>query len=127
MDKEILQLLQKITPEEQAILAGSKTIDRELYMLGRSNTVNAGKLLAAGKLITVRPHTRFIHFPEHTHDYVEVVYMCSGVTTHIVNGHRITLRGGDLLFLNQSATHEVLQASEQDIAVNFILRKNSSV
>ena len=55
MDRETLQLLQKITPEEQAILAGSKTIDRELYMQGQSNTVNAGKLLAAGKLITVRP------------------------------------------------------------------------
>ena len=121
MDKEILQLLQKITPEEQAILAGSKTIDRELYMLGRSNTVNAGKLLAAGKLITVRPHTRFIHFPEHTHDYVEVVYMCAGQTTHIVNGKKINLQAGELLFLNQRATHEILEAGEGDVAVNFIV------
>ena len=121
MDKEILQILQKITPEEQAILAGSKTIDRELYMLGRSNTVNAGKLLAAGKLITVRPHTRFIHFPEHTHDYVEVVYMCAGQTTHIVNGKKINLQAGELLFLNQRATHEILEAGEGDVAVNFIV------
>ena len=49
------------------------------------NTINAQKLLSAGKLITIRPHTRFVHFPEHTHDYVEVVYMCEGVTEHIVN------------------------------------------
>ena len=49
MDKEILAHLQRITAEEQAILDGSKTIDRELYMQGQSNTVNAEKLLAAGK------------------------------------------------------------------------------
>ena len=85
MDKEILQYLQNITPEEQAILDGRTTIDREIYMQGQSNTVNAGKLLSAGKLITVRPHTRFIHFPKHRHDYVEAVYMCAGQTTHFVN------------------------------------------
>ena len=69
-------------------------------MQGQGNTVNAKKLLAAGKLITIRSHTRFIHFPEHTHDYVEVVYMCSGQTTHIVNGKTILLEQGDLLFLS---------------------------
>lgn len=121
MDREILRLLQAITSEEQAILDGRTTIDRELYMQGRSNTVNAGKLLAAGKLITVRPHTRFIHFPEHTHDYVEVVYMCAGQTTHIVNGSRIKLQEGELLFMNQQATHEILGAAEGDVAVNFLV------
>ncbi len=121
MDREILAYLQRITVEEQAILDGSKTIDRELYMQGQSNTVNAQKLLAAGKLITIRPHTRFIHFPEHTHDYVEVVYMCCGQTTHIVSGQRISLQAGELLFMNQQATHEILQARKEDVAVNFIV------
>ena len=121
VNKEILAHLQGVTSEEQAILDGKTTIDRDLYMQGRGNTVNAQKLLAAGKLITIRPHTRFIHFPEHTHDYVEVVYMCCGCTTHIVNGKRIVLEQGDLLFLNQSATHEVCRAGEGDIAVNFIV------
>lgn len=121
MNAQILNFLQGITVEEQAILDGRTTIDRDLYMQGQGNTVNAKKLLAAGKLITIRPHTRFIHFPEHTHDYVEVIYMCSGETTHIVGGKEIKLEQGDLLFLNQSATHEVCRAGEQDIAVNFIV------
>lgn len=121
MREEVLEQLRGITPEEQRILDGSDAIDRELYMLGRSNTIGAEKLLSAGKLITLRPHTRFIPFPEHTHDYVEVVYMCQGETTHIVNGNRIRLRQGELLFLNQSATHAVCLAGQQDIAVNFIV------
>ena len=121
MDRNLLEKMSVITPEEQEILNGRSDIDRDLYMHGQGYTVNSGKLLASGKLITIRPHTRFIHFPEHTHDYVEVIYMCSGETTHIVNGNTITLEEGNLLFLNQNATHEVLRAGEQDIAVNFIV------
>lgn len=121
LEPEILERLQAITDEEQAILDGRTTIDRELYMQGQSNTINAKKLLDSGKLITVRPHTRFIHFPEHKHDYVEMVYMCAGQTTHIVNGKAILLEQGDLLFLSQSATHEVCKAEEGDVAVNFIV------
>lgn len=121
MNRDILRHLCRITAEEQAILDGRTTIDRDIYMQGHGNTINAKKLLSSGKLITIRPHTRFIHFPEHTHDYVEMVYMCSGGTTHIVNGKRIRLEQGDLLFLSQSATHEICRAEENDVAVNFIV------
>ena len=121
MDPVILEQLRAITAEERAILDGNTDIDRSLYMQGQGNTVNAKKLLAAGKLITVRPHTRFIRFPQHTHDYVEMIYMCEGRTTHIVNGKRITLEQGDLLFLSQSALHQVSRAEETDVAVNLIV------
>lgn len=121
MDMEILDNLRRITEEERSILEGRTTIDRRIYMQGQGSTVNAQKLLSSGKLITIRPHTRFIHFPEHTHDYVEVVYMCAGQTTHIVNGRSILLKQGDLLFLSQGCTHEVCQAGQEDVAVNFIV------
>ena len=121
MNKELLERLRRITPEEEAILDGRTTIDRAIYMQGQGNTINAGKLLAAGKLITLRTHTRFIHFPEHRHDYVEVVYMCAGQSSHIVNGKLLLLKEGEILFLSQSCTHEVCQTGEQDIAVNFIV------
>ena len=75
MDEGILRLVSPITPEEQKILDGQTCIDRELYMLGRPDVIQSRKLLEHGKLITLRPHTRFIHFPQHTHDYVEMVYM----------------------------------------------------
>ena len=121
MDSELLERLKAITQEEQAILDGRTTIDRDLYMQGRDDTVNSRKLLASGKLITLRPHTRFIDFPRHRHDYVEMVYMCSGQTTHLVNGKRILLCQGELLMLSQSATHQVMRSGEGDVAVNFIV------
>lgn len=121
MDRELLDRLRRITAEEQAILDGRTSIDRELYMSGSRNVISSEKLLAAGKLITIRPHTRFLPFPEHRHDYVEVVYMCAGTTTHIVNGKTIRLEQGELLFLSQEATHEIRRAELEDVAVNFIV------
>ena len=117
----LLEKLQRITTEEREILDGNDAVDWSIYRQEQGSVINAQKLLAAGKLITVRPHTRFVHFPEHTHDYVEVVYMCSGHTTHVVNGHNILLKEGDLLFLSQSAIHAVCKAEKEDVAVNFIV------
>lgn len=121
MTDELLSELRKITPEEQRILDGKNEIERELYVDSEDNTFDAKKLLEHGKLITVRPHTRFVHFPAHTHNYVEVIYMCAGSTRHIVNGNEVILRQGELLFLNQNAVQEIFPADEGDIAVNFII------
>ncbi|MDR2655833.1 MAG: AraC family transcriptional regulator [Oscillospiraceae bacterium] len=119
-DAKLFESLVAITPEEQAILNGSSEIDRDLYMT-EGNVINARKLLDSNKLITVRKHARFIHFPEHSHDYIEMVYIAAGNVTHIINGGKITLQKGELLILNQHAKQEILPAGEGDIAVNFII------
>ena len=122
MRQDLLAQLQKITEEEQAILDGRQDVQKELYTSGRGFVIDSRKLLRKGRLIEIRPHTRFVHFPRHSHNYVEMVYMCSGSTTHIINDRdRITLQKGDLLFLNQNATQEILPAGKNDIAVNFII------
>lgn len=121
INEELLQSLRVISPEEQTLLAGSTGIQRGIYMDANSDIIDAKKLLDSGRLITLRPHTRFAHFPEHSHNYVEVVYMCSGSTTHLANGKEIHLHEGELLFFGQGARQEILPAGEQDIAVNFII------
>ena len=129
MNSHLLNRLSAITPEEQEILDGRETIDRSLYYRAdqtankrnRPDEIDAALVLTNGKLIDMRPHTRFIHFPEHTHNYVEFVYMCQGSTTHIIDGNRILLKEGDLLFMNQNARQEILSAGEKDIAVNFMI------
>lgn len=119
--QEILEKLLPITDEESAILRG-KGIDKSIYTTTGGDVVRSKKLLVDGKLICVRNHTRFVHFPKHTHDYIEAVYMCSGETTHIINEKQIHLKEGELLFLGQNATQEILPAGENDIAVNFIIQ-----
>lgn len=119
--QEILQKLTPISDEERAILSG-EGVDKSIYTTTGGNIIRFGKLLTEGRLIRARTHTRFVHFPEHTHDYIEAVYMCQGETTHIINGKSLTLKEGELLFLGQNARQEILPAGENDIAVNFIIR-----
>ena len=118
----LLDKLRVITPEEQKYMQGAADIDRRIYMESADGVITSKKLLSSGKLIEIRPHTRFVHFPEHTHDFVEIVYMCSGSTTHIINGNKIELKEGNLLFLCQGARQEIMPAGEGDIAVNFCVR-----
>ncbi|MBQ6918972.1 MAG: hypothetical protein IJQ74_01460 [Synergistaceae bacterium] len=66
MNAKIIQHLSVITKEEQEILDGRKKIDRDIYMAGDRDIISGDKLLPHGKNIMIRPHTRFIHFPEHT-------------------------------------------------------------
>ncbi len=122
MNQQILQHFLEITEEEKQFLSGDRQINRTLYMDGSRDVISGSKLLEKGKQITIRPHTRFVHFPEHTHDYVEIVYMCQGETTHFVNGAQIVLKQGELLMLGQHARQEIRPAGEKDIAVNFIVR-----
>lgn len=122
MNHTLLNELRKITPEEQAILDRCFDIQKDLYTDKKDFIIDSHLLLSKGKLIDIRPHTRFAHFPRHRHNYVEMVYMCSGSTTHTINDtDRIILNEGDLLFLNQNVTQEIEAAKETDIAVNFII------
>jgi len=122
MHRELFAQLRQVTPEERAILEDGGKIQQELYTSRREFVIDSRKLLEKGRLIEIRPHTRFAHFPCHRHNYVELVYMCSGSTTHIVDRtEKIVLREGDLLFLSQNACHEILPAGEEDVAINFII------
>ncbi len=119
--QEILNELTTITVEEKTIIKGGG-IDKSIYTSHGGSVIRHKKLLSDGQLIRIRTHTRFVHFPEHTHDYIEAVYMCAGKTTHIINGKQIELHEGELLFLGQNAKQEIMPAGENDIAVNFIIQ-----
>ena len=122
MREELLEQLRKITPEEQALLDGAEGVRQDLYTNKAEFVIDSGHLLEKGQLIELRPHTRFAYFPRHRHNYVEMIYMCAGQTTHVINRKtRIMLQEGDLLFLSQNTYHEILPAGKDDIAVNFII------
>lgn len=121
MDAKLLEELSAITEEERRLLLGGK-LDMSNYSDNMPSLVDSKKLMESGKLITIRPNTRFAAFPKHRHNYVEMVYMCQGEQTHIINNDtKILLKQGELLLLNQHAFHETLATRKNDIAVNFIV------
>lgn len=122
MKQEIMLNLMEITDEEKKYLEEQSGVDKSIYTEAKDFTIDSRKLLERGKLIDIRPSARFVHFPKHKHNYIEIVYMCSGQTTHIINSSsKVVLQQGDLLFFNQHTYHEILPASKNDIAINFIV------
>ena len=94
MNEELLNRLSVITDEEQVILEGKKEIEKQRYTDREAMVVDAEKMLEKGRLISVRPHTRFVHFPAHRHNYVEMIYVCSGSLRQIVNGEALVQKEG---------------------------------
>ena len=122
MNGLLLEKLSEITAEENDILSG-KGVDRSLYTDERDFTVKSSKIATEERFISMRPHTRFADFPKHKHNYIEMIYGCSGKTVHTINEtERIVLKKDELLLLGTHALHEVSACGKDDIAVNFIIK-----
>ena len=108
MEFEFLKYLEPIYRRRAKISGWRKnSVEKDLYTSEKQFVIDSKKLLQKGRLIEIRPHTRFVHFPRHRHNYVEMVYMCKGQTQHIINGcEKLVLNEGDLLLMNQNAYHQ---------------------
>ena len=120
MKQKLLDELMKISEEEQKYLAGQGDIEKQLYAKEQIGEIDRELLLKRGQLITVRPHSRFVDFPEHRHNYVEIMYVAQGSITHFIEGTELVLHKGDVLMLNQQVVHSIKRADYQDIGINFI-------
>ncbi len=122
MNKYIHDKLVALTDEEQSILNGEHEVNRSLYTDDGQFIIDSNKLLRKEELIDIRKHTRFIHFPKHKHNYIEFNYVYKGSLTEVIDEKEITLKKGELIFLNQYITHEIEASKEEDIIINFIIK-----
>ncbi len=122
MKEELIRRFAQVTQEERRLLSG-EPLEKGDYTQGASAVFTSSKLLPKSRMIAIRQHTRFVEFPAHSHDYIEILYMISGETTHEMPGcPPLTLRAGELLMINCNATHSIHRCGEMDIGVNFIIR-----
>lgn len=121
MRKELLEKIMIVSEEEKKILIEEK-IDKEIYTSDQNFDVNTDKFMSVGEYITMRTHTRFVDFPLHGHDFIEVMYICNGSVTHIIDDKEIHMLPGDILFMNQRVRHIIKKTEISDVAVNFIIR-----
>lgn len=120
MNQQLLVQLEEISKEEENYLKGDIDIDKEIYTSSATFEIDSARFIKENKLITVRTHTRFVDFPTHKHNYVEIMYVCQGTITHSINGKQMEMHQGDFLFLNQQVAHSVKRAGQKDIGLNFI-------
>lgn len=106
MRTDLLTTLSAVTEEERALLAGAQ-IDRRLYSADGAFIVGRAQMLGQVP-IAMRSHTRFVDFPEHRHDFIEIMYMCAGSTRHRLGGTtELTLEAGELLLLAPQTAHAI--------------------
>lgn len=122
MKHDLLKELLQITDEEKSILEQRTEVSKVLYTSKTNFIIESEKFLSKDKMIMVRKHTRFVDFPLHKHDYIEVNYVYNGELMQTVGGKPITLKKGELLFLNQHIEHEIKACGTDDIVINFIIR-----
>ena len=126
MREDILSKLKNITEEEQFILIENAPDPKEIYSRSgrfiierrRVSSLSSGDSTAA---ICIRQHPRFRDFPLHSHDYIEMMYVCEGNITHKIGGETVTLHADDLLILGKDTNHSIASASENDIGINLII------
>ena len=123
MDERVIEKLSELTDEERQIIRSGR-IEKSDYSTGEKFIVNWKKLMSDGRDMALRPHTRFTDFPEHSHNFIEFMYVYSGSITHLIGGERIALERGDILILNRHIRHAVLRADRDDLGINFILSEN---
>lgn len=101
MRRDVLDRLSEITAEEREILQ-KETLNMSLYNRAGGSMVETSSILPKGELFGIRTHTRFVDFPRHSHNYVEMIYQVQGQTHHIINGvMELTLQAGQILFLGR--------------------------
>jgi len=122
MDEELLKFLRNTSEEKNGIIKDASSILSYYAKEEKNNVVDKGMVIEEGRLMGLYCQPPHIAIPDHSHNYVELVYMYSGSTTQVINKtKRIILETYDLLLLRQGTSHAIEPAGEDDIAVHFFL------
>jgi AraC-like DNA-binding protein/quercetin dioxygenase-like cupin family protein len=122
MDEELLKYLRNTSEEKNGIIKDASSILSYYAKEAKNNVVDKGTVIEEGRLMGLYCQPPHIAIPDHSHNYVELVYMYSGSTTQMINKtKRIILETYDLLLLRQGTSHSIEPAGEDDIAVHFFL------
>ena len=120
MEKYLLECLSRESEEEAGILGG-EMLNRKIYSAGEDFVINEARLFGARQSISARTHTRYVDFPLHKHNYVEMMIVLSGKITHEIDGEELTLSKGEILVMNKHVTHSIRRSGKEDIGVNIIM------
>lgn len=120
MREILIKKLMQTTDEERRILSGMQ-IDEKLYFSDRA-LIKSEKMLGRDRSdIGIKSHPRYAAFPEHGHNFVEMMIVLAGEITHRIGDKAVKLRSGDVLLLNKHVRHSIDRASEADLGVNVIM------
>lgn len=106
--------------EEKKALRYAKDHNDLPYVNDLAQVMDGATLVKEGMLL-IRKHPRFCYVTKHSHNYLEINFMLSGETTQILDGNKMVLKEGELLFISKNSKHEFYPSKEEDILLNFII------
>ncbi len=125
MDTELITRLFEITAEERSVLSDNYNLTSDAEPAFANMTLKRKdyiwNVLGTRHMVTVKPHTRFVDIPIHSHGYLEMMYVCEGAVTHFIDGRTLILEAGELLMMNRHTKHSVAASGRRDIAVNLVV------
>lgn len=131
MNEKLLSYFKQITPEEEKLLDSPADVLSFYAKKSSHNDILVSErephlTLTSTKAIGVYKHPRFVEFPDHTHEFMEMIYMYSGSSKQFVNGDtHIHLETDDLLFLSPGTSHATAPAGYDDIAIHIQINPQS--
>ena len=122
----IINRLSAITDEERDLINGNSVLKKEIYSRSSNFRIEKGRISLDSygtptSPVLLRPNTRFASFPPHTHDYIELMYVCRGSITHVIGGEELCLGEGDIIILGKSTVHSIKKSGENDIGINMFI------
>ena len=129
MNEEIKRKLYKLALDEYNFATANETSSpkqfyarpgRFIIERRRISDISSGVPCAP---ITLRTHPVNLAFPDHTHDYVEIMYAYSGSITHVIGERRICLNEGDTIILGVGTHHSIEPTGDGDLGLNIIISR----
>jgi len=74
--------------------------------------------------IEIIKHARYSSTPMHIHSYIEMTYVYSGSAVAVINGKKVPLKQEDVCILDPNVPHTILETTEKDILINFLMSKD---
>ena len=126
MNEKLLKELEKISKTESDAFKSSGATARDIYAKSGRFIIERRHMadVAIGiptSSVCIRTHLLGSDFPAHTHDFIELMYVCKGEIGHVIGDTDITLREGDILLLGRSTRHSILPTTDNDIGINVII------
>ncbi|MCD7957601.1 MAG: histidine kinase [Lachnospiraceae bacterium] len=110
--------LNSVSPE--TLLDYSQEITKNLYKIQSLHQIS--EKLPADENLYILTHTVTEDFPNHSHSYYELNYLCSGTLINVIDNHDVYMTAGDLVFLNRSAVHALRCTQPGAVLINFCLK-----
>jgi len=87
-----------------------------------NNCVQKDLVTSNVKNIFFGKHPRFLKITEHSHNFIEMIFVYSGQCHQIINGKKVSLNEGDICILDTNVKHSIEAAGENDIIINCVIK-----